>query len=44
MLVYGTERRFDAFRRFAFKRYQDHRPFLDMEREYVDRSVRVRHG
>ena len=42
ILEYSTERRFDAFRRFAFKRYQDHRPFLDMEREYVDRAVGAR--
>jgi uncharacterized protein len=36
-LEYGTEARFDAFRRYAFKRYQDHRRFFDMEREYVER-------
>lgn len=39
VLEYGTDRQFDAFRRYAFKRYQDHRPFLDMERDYVERAL-----
>lgn len=38
---YGTDRRFDAFRRYAFKRYQDHRRFLELEREYVTRESRT---
>ena len=41
-LEYGTPERFDAFRRYAFKRYQDHRPFLDLERQYVGRAVAAR--
>ena len=43
-LEYGTPERFDAFRRYAFKRYQDHRRFLDLERQYVDRAVAARRG
>jgi predicted nucleotidyltransferase len=43
-LEYGTDARFDAFRRYAFKRYQDHRRFFDMEREYVDRVTAARRG
>lgn len=38
-LEYGTEARFEAFRRYAFKRYHDHRPYFDMEREYVERMT-----
>ncbi|MBM3770310.1 MAG: hypothetical protein FJW27_03310 [Acidimicrobiia bacterium] len=41
VLEHGTERRFDAFRRYAFKRYQDHRRFLEMERAYVQRAVKA---
>jgi predicted nucleotidyltransferase len=36
-LEFGTAERFDAFRRYAFKRYHDHRPYFDMERTYVER-------
>lgn len=36
-LEYGTPARFDAFRRYAFKRYHDHAPYFAMEREYVAR-------
>jgi predicted nucleotidyltransferase len=38
-LVYGTQRRLAEFKIYAFKRYQDHRRYLDMERAYVDRAV-----
>jgi predicted nucleotidyltransferase len=38
-LEYGTEARFDAFRRYAFKRYQDHRPYFDLERQYVEQMT-----
>jgi len=38
-LVYGSPRRFAEFKMYAFKRYQDHRPYLDMERAYVDRAI-----
>lgn len=36
-LEYGSERHFDEFRRYAFKRYHDHRPYLELERAYVQR-------
>jgi predicted nucleotidyltransferase len=38
-LLYGTSRELDAFRRYAFKRYQDHRPYLALERDYVDQML-----
>lgn len=38
-LVYESPRAFDAFKLYAFKRYQDHRRYLDLEREYVDRAL-----
>lgn len=38
-LVYGSSRAFDAFKLYAFKRYQDHRRYLDLEREYVERAL-----
>lgn len=38
-LVYGSPRRFDELRMLAFKRYQDHRPYLAMERAYVARQA-----
>lgn len=36
VLLYGAPNRWQEFRLLAFKRYQDHRRFLDMEREYVE--------
>lgn len=38
-LIYGSARRFDELRILAFKRYQDHRPYLAMERAYVARQA-----
>jgi predicted nucleotidyltransferase len=38
-LLYGDPNRWQEFRAYAFKRYQDHRRFLQMEREYVDRAA-----
>lgn len=38
-LVYGSPRRLAEFTMYAFKRYQDHRRYLDMERAYVDRAI-----
>lgn len=38
-LLYGSERRLYELRIYAFKRYQDHRRFLDMERDYVARTI-----
>ena len=43
-LEYGTAARFDAFKRYAFKRYQDHRRFLDIERRHLDRIVESRNA
>lgn len=37
VLVAGDRNRWQEFRAYAFRRYQDHRPFLAMERAYVDR-------
>lgn len=38
-LLYGTTRALAELRIYAFRRYQDHRRFLAMEREYVRRKV-----
>lgn len=38
-LLYGSPRELDAFNRYAFKRYQDHRRYLALERDYVDREL-----
>jgi predicted nucleotidyltransferase len=39
VLVFGSPRRFQGFKLYAFRRYQDHRRFFQMEREYVARAV-----
>lgn len=38
-LLYGPVRRLQEFRIYAFKRYQDHRKYLDLERDFVRRSL-----
>lgn len=38
-LLYGREGDFHQFRIYAFKRYQDHRRYLDLERQFVERSI-----
>lgn len=38
-LLYGSPRALQRLRIYAFKRYQDHRRFLAMERRYVERAV-----
>ena len=38
-LLYGDPRALSELRIYAFKRYQDHRRFLAMERDYVRRKV-----
>jgi predicted nucleotidyltransferase len=38
-LLCGDPNRWQEFRAYAFKRYQDHRRFLQMERDYVDRAI-----
>jgi len=37
--LYGSEREFQHFRLLAFKRYQDHGRYLEMERRYVERML-----
>lgn len=38
-LLSGSPQRFDQMRLYAFRRYQDHRPYFDMERAYVERAI-----
>ena len=40
VLVYGSSRRLQEFKMHALKRYQDHRKYLALEREYVARALR----
>ncbi len=40
-LVYGSQRRLHEFKMYAFKRYQDHRRYLALERDYVARTLRA---
>jgi len=37
--LYGSDVEFQRFRVLAFKRYQDHRPYLEMERRFVARAL-----
>lgn len=38
-LLHGSPRRHQELAMYAFRRYQDHRRCLDMEREYVRRRL-----
>jgi predicted nucleotidyltransferase len=38
-LLYGSPRQLQRLKLYAFKRYQDHRKYLDMERRYVERAL-----
>jgi predicted nucleotidyltransferase len=38
-LVYGSPRLLQRLRLYAFKRYQDHRKYLDLERRFVARAL-----
>lgn len=40
VVLFGERREVDAFRLMAFRRYQDHRKYLGMERDYVAAYVR----
>lgn len=40
-LLYGSPRALQELRIYAFKRYQDHRRFLAMERVYVSGRIRA---
>ena len=38
-LLYGAERALYELKMYAFKRYQDHRRYLALEREWVDKAL-----
>ena len=38
VLLHGSPQRLAQMMLYAFRRYQDHRPFLEMERAYVERA------
>jgi len=40
-LLHGSPRALSEMNIYAFKRYQDHRRFLTMERQYVSRRIRA---
>jgi predicted nucleotidyltransferase len=40
LLLYGDPRQFLELQIYAYKRYQDHRRYLAMERAYVDQFVK----
>lgn len=39
-LLYGDERKLRELKIFAYRRYQDHRRYFDMERAYADRFIK----
>ena len=41
-LLYGSPRRLQQLKIYAFKRYQDHRKYFEMERQFVARSLSSR--
>jgi predicted nucleotidyltransferase len=43
-LLYGDARDLQKLKIYAFRRYQDHRRFLRLEREYVKRFIREARG
>ena len=43
-LLYGSPRRLQELKIYAFKRYQDHRKYLAMERDYVARTLHTLRG
>jgi predicted nucleotidyltransferase len=42
MLLHGSPRRLAELKMYAFRRYQDHRRFLRMERDYVTTALSAR--
>jgi hypothetical protein len=38
-LLYGSPQRLERLKLFAFKRHQDYRRFLDLERRYVEHAI-----
>ena len=43
-LLHGSPRALQRLKIYAFKRYQDHRRYLDLERQYVERSLKDLRG
>jgi predicted nucleotidyltransferase len=41
-LLYGSARRLHELTLYAFRRYQDHRKYLALERDYVTRTLQAR--
>lgn len=41
-ILYGDLRRLQALKIYAFKRYQDHRRYFEMERAYIGRFLKER--
>ncbi|MGH7265050.1 MAG: hypothetical protein ACREMB_09395 [Candidatus Rokuibacteriota bacterium] len=41
-LLYGSPRQLHELKLYAFRRYQDHRKYLALERDYVTRTLRAR--
>jgi predicted nucleotidyltransferase len=41
LLVHGSPRRLHELKMYAFRRYQDHRKYLALERTYIDRMLRA---
>ena len=39
VLLSGSPNRWQEFRAYAFRRYQDHQRFFEMERAYVERAI-----
>jgi len=42
VLLHGSPRRLAELKMYAFRRYQDHRRFLQMERDYVATALAAR--
>ena len=38
-LLHGSEKDFRRFRLYAFRRYRDHRRFLELERKYIEGAL-----
>lgn len=41
-LLWGDPQRYYAWKMYAYRRYQDHRPYLAMERAYIRRELEAR--
>ena len=38
-LLWGSRRAFHEWKMYAYRRYQDHRPYLALERDFVKRQI-----